>query len=94
MRDLQGYLLLGQALLAGRIECASSFNFGPSGGQILRAGAGAQKLAGQEWEQIAYTIEPDSSLHESGLLALDSSKARQLLGLARYGVPQKRYKRA
>ena len=79
--SLQGYLLLGQALLAGRVECASSFNFGPSGGQILRVEQ-VLELAGQEWGQIAYTIEPDSSLHESGLLALDSSKARQLLGFS------------
>ncbi len=79
--SLQGYLLLAQALLAGRIECASSFNFGPSGGQILRVEQ-VLELAAQEWEQIAYTIELDSSLHESGLLALDSSKARQLLGFS------------
>lgn len=79
--SLQGYLLLAQALLAGRVECASSFNFGPSGGQILRVSQ-VLELAQQEWEQIAYTIEPDSSLHESGLLALDSSKASSLLGFS------------
>lgn len=79
--SLQGYLLLAQALLQGRVECASSFNFGPSGGQILRVSQ-VLELAQQEWEQIAYTIELDSSLHESGLLALDSSKARQLLGFS------------
>ncbi len=79
--SLQGYLLLAQALLAGRVECASSFNFGPSGGQILRVSQ-VLELAQQEWEQIAYTIELDSSLHESGLLALDSSKASSLLGFS------------
>lgn len=79
--SLQGYLLLGQALLAGRVECASSFNFGPSGEQILRVSQ-VLELAQQEWGQIAYTIEPDSSLHESGLLGLDSTKAISLLGFA------------
>ena len=79
--SLQGYLLLAQALLAGRVECASSFNFGPSGEQILRVEQ-VLELAQQEWGQIAYTIEPDSSLHESGLLALDSSKAISLLGFS------------
>lgn len=79
--SLQGYLLLAQALLAGRVECASSFNFGPSGEQILRVSQ-VLELAQQEWGQIAYTIEPDSSLHESGLLALDSSKAISLLGFS------------
>ncbi len=79
--SLQGYLLLAQALLAGRVECASSFNFGPSGEQILRVSQ-VLELAQQEWGQIAYTIEPDSSLHESGLLALDSSKASSLLGFS------------
>ena len=79
--SLQGYLLLAQALLAGRVECASSFNFGPSGEQILRVSQ-VLELAQQEWGQIAYTIEPDSSLHEAGLLGLDSSKAINLLGFS------------
>lgn len=79
--SLQGYLLLAQALLAGRVECASSFNFGPSGEQILRVEQ-VLELAQQEWGQIAYTIEPDSSLHEAGLLGLDSSKAISLLGFS------------
>lgn len=79
--SLQGYLLLAQALLAGRVECASSFNFGPSGEQILRVSQ-VLELAQQEWGQIAYTIELDSSLHEAGLLGLDSSKAISLLGFS------------
>jgi CDP-glucose 4,6-dehydratase len=74
---LRGYLLLGMKLFTDGARFSGGWNFGPVEvekwtvedvvGQICRL-----------WGSGDYKVQPDS-LHEAGLLWLDSSKARQEL---------------
>ncbi len=76
---LNGYLLLGEKLLAGEKKFATSFNFGPdfSGNLTVRQMA---ELAKIEWDAVSIkTGKPDLQKHEAHLLKLDISKAKSLL---------------
>lgn len=75
---LSGYLSLVDKLLIG--EGAGEWNFGPGDESFVAVRALAD-IAKQQWSAdatitLANSIEP----HEAGLLALDSSKAQDLLG--------------
>lgn len=75
---LSGYLLLGQGLLEGREQWAQAWNFGPDPIQEQTVADILLKLQAYwpdcTWRQVF------SSLHETHLLRLDYSKARQQLG--------------
>lgn len=79
LEPLNGYLLLGDKLLRGKKEFATSYNFGPS----LTDNITVQDVANfskKTWNAINFKMEsqPDQ-LHEAGLLKLDISKAEKEL---------------
>jgi CDP-glucose 4,6-dehydratase len=82
LEPLMGYLQLAQALVEQGEACAGPWNFGPDTGSV----ATVERLVGTLatlWPQpVRWTLDSDAQPHEAGLLALDSSKARQQLGWA------------
>lgn len=77
---LMGYLQLGQALLCEGERYASAWNFGPDSAGLASVESIVQRLA-ERWPGHArWSVCADAQPHEAGLLALDSSKARQALG--------------
>lgn len=79
LEPLAGYLLLGQRLLQGRAEFAEAWNFGPeSEGQ--RTVADLLQAMHGHWPALTWTQDDGPKPHEAGLLNLDCSKAREVLG--------------
>ena len=80
LEPLSAYLLLGKLLFEGRQDLAQAWNFGPSEKDhmdVLTVVKGLQKY----WPDVAYEISSETEKpHEAGLLKLDCSKARHLLG--------------
>jgi CDP-glucose 4,6-dehydratase len=77
---LAGYLLLGQRLLEGRKDLARPWNFGPSSDGVMTVEELVHALRAA-WPAIRYRVEvPAVAPHEAGLLLLDCSLARSLLG--------------
>lgn len=80
LEPLMGYLMLGEKLLNGKKEFATSFNFGPN----LENNLSVQEMleiAQSKWNKIQYEIHKDSNApHEANLLMLDSTKAQRMLG--------------
>ncbi|MBF8775888.1 CDP-glucose 4,6-dehydratase [Pseudomonas fulva] len=77
---LMGYLQLGQALLCEGERYASAWNFGPDSAGLASVESIVRRLA-ERWPGHArWSVCADAQPHEAGLLALDSSKARQALG--------------
>ncbi len=80
LEPLSGYLLLGQRLLEGHTEFAEAWNFGPTLESNL-ATKSIINLMHRYWPAVSGEFaRRDSAPHEAGLLMLDSTKARQLLG--------------
>lgn len=81
LESLHGYLLLGQALLAGKREAAEAFNFGPEAMDNRSVTAVLEGLR-TEWQELSWTIDPAyaEAPHEAQALYLDSAKARAVLG--------------
>lgn len=76
---LGGYLLLAQRLWDDE-SFAGSWNFGPSPADQLSVRT-IVDLVERAWpDEISVEMDATSDLHEAGLLALDSSRARNLLG--------------
>ena len=81
---LNGYLLFAEALMAGGDGLPPALNIGPVAGAALPVGQVAQYMmhalqdAGQR--SPGTRIERDPLSVESGMLALDTSRARQALG--------------
>lgn len=75
---LSGYLALGQKLLEGEIEFASSWNFGPDRKSNRQVQEMLEQIQ-QNWHGIKWFTGQKSELHEARLLHLDSSKARDML---------------
>ena len=71
---LHGYLLLLDALLAGR--GAGAWNLGPGPESFVTVGALADLAADLWGEGASWTTDDDQHPHEAGLLALDAQKAR------------------
>ncbi|MBK4990277.1 CDP-glucose 4,6-dehydratase [Pseudomonas sp. S36] len=79
---LMGYLQLAQSLLTEGDRHAGAWNFGPDSAGLASVGDIVSRLA-QHWPgEARWSLAADAQPHEAGLLALDSSKARQLLGWA------------
>ncbi|WP_196437367.1 CDP-glucose 4,6-dehydratase [Methylomonas sp. LL1] len=79
LESLSGYLLLGQQLLEGKQEFASSWNFGPEpdgNRSVVEVLARMQ----EHWPELAWHTSSSPTVHEANLLYLDSAKARTLLG--------------
>lgn len=80
LEPLSAYLLLGKLLFEGRQELAQAWNFGPGEEDymdVLTVVKGLQEC----WPRVAYEMSSETvKPHEAGLLKLDCSKARHLLG--------------
>ena len=78
LESLSGYLQLGERLLDGDRSAADAWNFGPQpeGNRSV-----ADVLAGlqRHWPEMRWHVADGPRPHESTLLYLDSSKARQML---------------
>ena len=76
---LSGYLLLGQRLLAGDRACADAWNFGPAA-EDNRTVGDLLTLLKPHWPALEWRLRPSDGPHEAGLLMLDCTKTRKLLG--------------
>lgn len=78
LESLHGYLRLGKALLEGREECKTAFNFGPDGSMSVLE---VLEIARKVWPKIQYVIKEEET-HPGmvSLLKIDSTKAKQMLG--------------
>lgn len=79
LETLSGYLMLGQKLQTGNVEFSEAWNFGPPPEGNLTVSEVLVKL-GQQWERMRWHTTDQRQPHESNLLYLDSSKARNKLG--------------
>jgi CDP-glucose 4,6-dehydratase len=80
LEPLSGYLLLGARLLEGREEFAEAWNLGPDAQGDVEVEAVAARMR-EFWPGLHYLVAPDpSGPHETKMLKLDSSKAREFLG--------------
>ncbi|MFF7106911.1 CDP-glucose 4,6-dehydratase [Pseudomonas sichuanensis] len=79
---LMGYLQLAQGLLTDAEQHAAAWNFGPDSAGLATVGEIVERLASRWPGEARWSIASDAQPHEAGLLALDSSKARQRLGWA------------
>jgi len=81
LEPLSGYLLLGQRLLEGNSNLATSWNFGPDTTHTLSVGDVLSKLS-DSWPELKWINRSaeDSTFHEAGILKLDCSKAHSELG--------------
>ena len=76
---LSGYLLLGQSLLEGKDGAEGAWNFGPVTEDCLDV-ASVINLFIRHWGSIQWNdISTEKQLHESNILRLDCSKAREEL---------------
>lgn len=80
IEPLHGYLLLGEKLLKKDQAFCTSFNFGPDSGDV-RTVEEMCLIAKKSWTSINEKfIEEQNKKHEAGLLKLDNTKAREILG--------------
>ena len=82
LEALSGYLCLGQKLIEGRKEFSQAWNFGPGvdGNRTVVEVLSVLSRLKDLWPALNWKIiENQNNHHESNLLHLDSSKARQRL---------------
>jgi CDP-glucose 4,6-dehydratase len=79
LEPLAGYLQLAEGLYRDGPRYVGAWNFGPREEDMCTVGEIVQRLALDWGDAPGLNIEP-SDIHEAGLLRLDSSRARQLLG--------------
>ncbi len=80
LEPLHGYMMLAEQLLAGRVEAASAFNFGPSDAEEWQVERIATKFAAMWGEGASWSADSSQGVHEAHTLRLDSRKARTILG--------------
>jgi CDP-glucose 4,6-dehydratase len=87
LEPLSGYLMLAEKLYAGTV--ADAWNFGPADADMRPVNQLLDRLAGLWGEGAVWHADPQIHPHEAGLLRLDSSKARSLLGWRpKYSIDQ------
>lgn len=79
LEPLAGYLQLAQALYEQGPVYQGAWNFGPADADCCRVADLVARMAALWHESPGFRLEP-AALHEAGLLRLDSSRARQVLG--------------
>lgn len=83
LEPLMGYLLLGQKLSENPSHYAQGYNFGPEDACTLKVAEVAEMVA-CNWNNASgdanIIVSKDSGLHEAGLLQLDITKAKSMLG--------------
>ena len=77
--SISGYLLLGQTLLEGNRNMATSWNFGPDHRSCVDVRTVLHAFAEVLSMSDITFVAKDETKHESQLLSLDTSKARRLL---------------
>lgn len=80
LEPLHGYMILAEKLLAGSVEAASAFNFGPGEDDAWPVERITAKLAAMWGPGATWVHDTAPSVHEAHYLKLDSSKARAELG--------------
>jgi len=75
---LNGYLLLGEALLNGNRDCAGPWNFGPDPKDNLTVTAVLQRLKAY-WPDLNWQCTSQPQPHEANLLYLDNTKSKSAL---------------
>lgn len=78
LEPLAGYLLLAENLYGGK--SAEAWNFGPTENDMRPVGEILDSLAALWGDGASWQADGQQHPHEAGLLRLDSSKARTLLG--------------
>jgi CDP-glucose 4,6-dehydratase len=80
LEPLSGYLLVGEKLLEENTSCSCAWNFGPKPEVYITV----KEMLGRVkifWNDLEYEFDVDADApHEAGLLSLDITKARILLG--------------
>jgi CDP-glucose 4,6-dehydratase len=79
LEPLSGYMLLAAKLWHDPAAYSSAWNFGPAAASHTTVLELAQRLVA-EFGRGTIEVNEDDSLHETGYLALDCSKARERLG--------------
>jgi CDP-glucose 4,6-dehydratase len=79
LEPLAGYLLLGVLMYEDGVKYSSAWNFGPNDESIITVEELVKHLV-KYWGSGTYTVDTTNHPHEAGLLKLDASKARALLG--------------
>ena len=80
LEPLSGYLHVGWKLLEGKPEFAENWNFGPRDEASLTVSQVIEHTT-KHWDKIRFDVqENQATVHEAGLLTLDSGKAREKLG--------------
>ncbi|WP_371877853.1 CDP-glucose 4,6-dehydratase [Pseudomonas chlororaphis] len=80
LEPLLGYLMLAKALFESPEQYVGAWNFGPDSDNVATVQTIVSQLA-ERWPGPArWSVAPQAQPHEAGLLALDSSKAREELG--------------
>jgi CDP-glucose 4,6-dehydratase len=79
LEPLSGYLLLAKKLYEGDKSLVTTWNFGPNDENFVPVKELVERGI-KILEKGSYKIIPDESFHESGLLKLDISKSKSLLG--------------
>lgn len=75
LEPLFGYLLIGEKLLSGKSEFATSFNLGPAIDDVTSVKKVCE-VASLTWEVLKFDFNhTDEKLHEAGILKLNISKA-------------------
>ena len=78
---INGYLLLAEKMYDNESLLSDTFNFGPSGNDSVSVADVVELVNDHCGQKLLYMFTEDTDApHEAGLLALDSSKARSLLG--------------
>jgi CDP-glucose 4,6-dehydratase len=75
---LNGYLMISDHLAAG--EVIDEINIGPGKESFVSVGEVANLVAKEFSQEPGWEISTESHPHESGLLALDATKANKILG--------------
>ncbi|MDA1100161.1 MAG: CDP-glucose 4,6-dehydratase [Proteobacteria bacterium] len=80
LEPLCGYLLLAENLFSGNKDYATAFNFGPSNERLISVKSIVEMVADCWDGALSFRLhEADAARHEANILALDSTKSRQLL---------------
>lgn len=88
MEPLAGYIMLAQKLWNGEPGLQPAYNFGPYDTEIQSVSSIVGQLV-DLWGSGSWKTEPTDNLHEAGLLALDSTLARNDLGWRpRLSIPE------
>lgn len=79
--SLSGYLCLAAKLLAGDVQCARAWNFGPAADAIFSVRQVLQTMH-QFWPELCWLQGTEAPLKETGLLMINSALAQENLDWA------------